>query len=38
MLALVDRLVILDLGAKVAEGTPAELADDPALRDVYLKA
>ena len=38
VLALADRVVILDVGAKVADGTPDELAGRTELRDVYMKA
>ncbi|MGH3761911.1 ABC transporter ATP-binding protein [Actinophytocola sp.] len=36
-LSLVDELTILDVGRKIAHGSPTDLAGDPALRDVYLK-
>jgi ABC-type branched-subunit amino acid transport system ATPase component len=36
-LALVDKVVVLDAGKKIAEGTPAELAPRPELASVYLK-
>lgn len=31
-----DRIVVLHNGEKLAEGTPAEVADDPKVRSVYL--
>lgn len=37
-MALVDHLAILDLGEKVAEGTPESLAGRPELHNAYLKA
>lgn len=37
-LALVHRLVVLDVGKQVADGTPADLSDDPALANVYMRA
>ena len=35
-LELADRAYVLELGRKVMEGVPAELRDDPSLRDAYL--
>jgi branched-chain amino acid transport system ATP-binding protein len=31
-----DKVVVLDFGKKVAEGTPAEIADNPIVQDIYL--
>jgi branched-chain amino acid transport system ATP-binding protein len=31
-----DRLVVLDAGQRLAVGTPAEIQDDPAVRQAYL--
>jgi branched-chain amino acid transport system ATP-binding protein len=36
LLAVVDRLVAIDFGRKVAEGDPQEVMDSAAVRDVYL--
>ena len=31
-----DRMVVLDFGKKVAEGTPAEIAENPIVQEIYL--
>ncbi len=33
---VVDRVVVMDVGAMIAEGTFAEVMDDPAVRHAYL--
>ena len=35
-LELATRASVLELGCKVMEGAPAELRDNPSLRDAYL--
>ncbi len=34
--ALCDRVVVLDFGRKIAEGTPAEIRNDPLVQQIYL--
>jgi branched-chain amino acid transport system ATP-binding protein len=35
---LADRIMVMNYGAIIASGTPAEIRENPAVRDVYLGA
>nr|WP_230417265.1 hypothetical protein [Micromonospora tarapacensis] len=38
VMAVCDRIVVLDFGRVVAAGTPAAVREDPAVVDAYLGA
>jgi len=36
LLAVVDRLIVINFGAKIAEGDPQEVMNSPAVKEIYM--
>ena len=36
IMALCDRIVVLNFGSKIAEGSPVDIRSNPAVIDAYL--
>lgn len=36
LMAVVDRLIVIDFGRKIAEGDPQEIMDSPQVQEIYL--
>ncbi|WP_299698709.1 ABC transporter ATP-binding protein [uncultured Tateyamaria sp.] len=36
LLAVVNRLIVIDFGKKIAEGAPKEIMDSPEVKEIYL--
>ena len=36
LLAVVERLIVIDFGKKIAEGAPKAIMDSPEVKEIYL--
>jgi len=36
LVAVVDRLIVIDFGSKIAEGAPKEIMASPEVQEIYL--
>ena len=36
LLAVVDRLIVINFGAKIAEGVPKEVMNSPQVKEIYM--